>query len=270
MNKNRRLALLFVMIIGLGLWGSWLSVPVSVQGQDRPVIKNGMVEVIVEDTETAVAEALDLTTTFNGYVVEQQQWDDSAGFKYATINVGVPVRNFESLFQSLKRLGMVQNESVMGQDVTDETVDLQSRLDNLYETQTRMRSFLDVATGVSETLKVHQELVVIEDEIGELQGRLNFLDNRSDSATVHIEILPFIPTATPTVTSTATPTPTATPLPEPESWQPGDTAQVAVVQLQDTAQETADIVLYRLIVCGPWLLILGFFFWLGLRIYSRR
>jgi len=61
--------------------------------------------------------------------------------------------------------------------------------------------------------------------------------------------------STETATATATPTPTATPLPTAEVWRPGDTVQVAAVQLQDTAQNTADAAIYNSIVCGPWLLL---------------
>lgn len=271
MNKLTRYALLTTAVWLLSISLLWFGTqPTQASQQDRPVVKRGTVQVMVGDVDTAVAETLDLAATFNGYILEQQQWDDDAHFQYASITIGLPAANFEGLFQALKRLGQLQNEATTGQDVVDETVDLQSRLDNLYENQDRLRSFLDVAQNVTETLKVHQELVQIEAKIGELQGRLNFLTNRADAATITIDILPFIPTATPTPTATATPTPTATPLPTPSTWRPGDTAKVASVQLQEAAQDTADFLIYRLIVCGPWLLLLGLFTFGGWQITKRR
>lgn len=273
MNNFLRLTLLITAVWLGGICFLWVDTQPTLASQERPVIKHGSVQVMVADVATAVAETLDLTTTFNGYILEQRQWDDDAQFHYASLTIGLPADNFEGLLQALKRLGLVQDEAINGQDVVDERVDLQSRLDNLYENQERLRSFLDVARNVTETLKVHQELVQIEHEIGDLQGRLNFLTDRADAATISLDILPFIPTATPTATATATPTPTATPLPTPSTWRPGDTAKVASVQLQDAAQDTADFFIYRVIVCGPWLVLLalvGFGIWRVTKLRKRQ
>lgn len=276
MNKLTRYAITRYALLATAVWLLTISLlwlgtqPAQAVQQDRPVIKRGTVQVMVGNVATAVGETLDLAATFNGYILEQRQWDDEAHFQYASMTIGLPAANFENLFQALKRLGQLQNESATGQDVVDETIDLQSRLDNLYENQDRLRSFLDVAQNVTETLKVHQELLQIEAEIGEVQGRLNFLTNRADAATITIDILPFIPTPTPSPTATATPTPTATPLPTPATWRPGDTAKVASVQLQEAAQDTADFLIYRVIVCGPWLLLLLLFAFGGWQIAKRR
>ena len=270
MNKLIRNTLLITAVWFTGIWLLWLGTQPIQASQDRPVIKRGTLQVMVDDVPTAVGETLDLAATFNGYILEQRQWDDAAQFYYASITIGLPAANFEGLLQALKQLGLLQNESATGQDVVDETVDLQSRLDNLYENQDRLRSFLDVAQNVTETLKVHQELVQIETEIGTLQGHLNFLSDRADASTITIDIIPFIPTATPSPTATATPTATPTPLPTPANWRPGDTAKVASVQLQEAAQDTADFFIYRLIVCGPWLLLLGLCAFGGWHIAKRH
>lgn len=62
--------------------------------------------------------------------------------------------------------------------------------------------------------------------------------------------------------------------PTPQRWQPGDTARLAVGNLQDTAQEKADFAIYYGIVCGPWLLLLlpvGLAaFWLTRRVQHAR
>jgi hypothetical protein len=143
-------------------------------------------------------------------------------------------------------------------------------LDNLYETQSRIRSFMDQARTISQTLRVHQELAQIEDQIGDLQGQANFLANRADAGTIQLSIVPFIPTPTPSPTATPTPSPTPTPLPTPEVWLPADTARLASVRLQDTAQGVGDFLLYRLVVCGPWLLLIGLVAFVGWRVYKRR
>jgi hypothetical protein len=197
-----------------------------------------------------VQTALNLVTGFNGYVLGQQVWEGDGRYRYATLTVGVPAASFEAVLHAFKTLGTVQNEQVTGEDVTDTAVDLTSRLDNLHSNQERVRLFLEQTRYMTETLDVHDQLTVVEGEIGDLQGQKNYLADRADVATITLNIVPFIPTPTPPPTATPTPLPTAV------AWNPADTAQLATVRLTETSQSVADFTLYRLITWTPWLLFL--------------
>ena len=59
----------------------------------------------------------------------------------------------------------VIDESAAGQDVTDEYVDLESRLVNLRATRDRIREFLDQAKDVEQAMKVNSELAAVESEL---------------------------------------------------------------------------------------------------------
>jgi hypothetical protein len=261
-------------LLALGLLLAWLPGAGRVsaqQGDGRLVMKQAALEVMVEDTEAAVARAAALAETFDSYLLRQRVWDgEDRRYRFAEITFGVGSDDFEGLLRALTTLGVVLDESASGEDVTDAHLDLNSQLDNLYETQSRIRSFMDQARTISQTLRVHQELAQIEDQIGDLQGQANFLANRADAGTIQLSIVPFIPTPTPSPTATPTPSPTPTPLPTPEVWLPADTARLASVRLQDTAQGVGDFLLYRLVVCGPWLLLIGLVAFVGWRVYKRR
>lgn len=274
MTNQKRFFTLFAILwlVMAAVW--WSSPPVSAApaaqtGGGRLVIKNGEVAVEVTDTDTAVNAALNLALTYNAYVLQQRVWDGENNYRYAEIQFGVPVAEFENLARDLKTLGVVQDETATGQDVTDATTDLESQLANLYETQARMRTFLEQARTVTETLRIHQELVDIETQIGTLQGNVNYYIDRAASATLLLRLLPFIPTPTPFPTSTPTPTPTPTGLPAANPWHPGDTAQIASVRLTNTFFNLSDFFLYRLIVCGPWLLVFGLVAIPAWRVYRR-
>ncbi|MEM7112193.1 MAG: DUF4349 domain-containing protein [Chloroflexota bacterium] len=240
-----------LLLLGLSVFATQAA---PTQQQDRQVIKDGELVLMVTDTETAVNNALSLLRTFDGYVLEQRSWQNRSGFQFAVIEMGVPQESFSSLMLALKPLGMLQDESVNGEDVTNQAVDLRSRLDNLHENQRRLRGFLEQARTVTETLQIHQELTAIEAEVGSIEGDGRYINGRSAAATLSLRLNPFIPTPTPSLTPTPTPTATPTPLPTAAVWRPGDTAKVASVQLQDTAQATADASLYFLIAWLPPLL----------------
>ena len=86
------------------------------------------------------------------------------------------------------------NETVSGQDVTDEFVDLESRLRNLNATADRIRDFMDQAQDVDESLVVSARLGEVEAEIEQVKGRINFLKDRAAFSTITIQIIPEIPT----------------------------------------------------------------------------
>ena len=68
-----------------------------------------------------------------GYIVSQNMYtaDDQI---YANIRFGVPSAQFETAMRQLGTLGEVLGESASGQDVTEEYIDLESRLENLEAT----------------------------------------------------------------------------------------------------------------------------------------
>lgn len=242
--------------------------------RQRLIIKDGRITVVSEDTETAVDSATQLVVQLGGYIISQRVYDDDLGYRYANMRLAVPVDNFEDALRVLRQLGTVTDESASGEDVTDEFVDLQSKLTNLEATRDRLRSFLDQAENVEQALEVNDELKKIEEEIAVIQGRMNFLRDRAAFSTIDLTIQPWIPTPTPSPTATATPTATPTPLPTPDTWRPGDTAETARVQLQNTSQSAADFTIYYGIVCGPWLvalfLLIAPIVWIAQRLRRRK
>ena len=258
--QKRCFILTIVLFMGLlPLWLLWPgNNPVrAAQVDDRLVIKEATLSLMVPDTSTAVQTALNLAESYNGYVLNQRQWETGDTTTYGELTFGVPAEQFEALLNALRMLGAVEDEQLSGQDVLATAVDLQSRLDNLTSNQTRMRTFLTQTRNTTETLAVHQRLVQVENEINDLQGQLNFYTNRSDAALITLRLTALLPTPTPT------------PLPTPQSWSPGNTAKLAAVRTQENAQAVADFTIYRTITWGPWLLLCGLGSWVFIRIRRR-
>ncbi len=236
------------------------SAAASEQAPQRLIIKDGRMVITVVDTETAVSRATQFVAELGGYIISQSTYDDDQGYKYATMQLAVPVGQFEFTMRELRALGEVTDESSSGEDVTDEYVDLNARLTNLQITRERLLEFLDEAETIDETLEVNEELNKVEEEIAVIQGRIDSLRDRAAFSTIDLTLNPLLPTPTPS------PTPTATPLPTPESWRPGDTAETAVVQLQNSAQNAADFTIFYGILLGPWLIVLLLTLWVVMRL----
>lgn len=249
-----------------GASSEWV-VPVAPQG--RMIVKDGRISITVAETETAVNRISFLVVEVGGYIITQQVYDDDQGYRYATMQLAVPVDRFEESLRTLRTLGQVIDESASGVDVSDEFVDLNSRLDNLEATRLRLVSFLEAATSTDQRLRVNEQIKAVEGEMAVIEGRINYLRDRSSFSTIDVALIPWIPTPTITPTPTNTPTATPTTLPQARDWQPGVTVKVASVQFQNTSQVVADTVLYNAIICGPWLLLLALLGYPAWRIYRQ-
>jgi hypothetical protein len=241
--------------------------------RERLIIKNGEMTLLVQDTDTTIDRLTQVVGDLGGYIISSRVWyQERLGdeYKYATVTLAVPAEEFEHALRRLRGLAIiVTDESASGQDVTDEFVDLESRLRNLQATRDRIREFLDRANTVEEALEVNKELAAVEDEIEQVQGRMNYLVDRASFSTITVHIEPDVPvlTPTPTPTPTVTPTPTATPTPTP--WTASRTASRASNALRTTSRTLAQIVIWLVIAVLPWLAVLALLVWLAVFIAKR-
>jgi predicted lipid-binding transport protein (Tim44 family) len=209
------------------------------------IIKNGEMTLLVADTDRALDQATSVAVDTGGYIVASRTWLED-GFKHAQLTMGVPVDQFEVAQRRLRGLAVqVLNDTASGQDVSDEFVDLQSRLNNQEATAARIRDFLKDAKTVEEALQVNAQLTEVENEIERIKGRMNYLKDRAAFSTLVVTLNPQRPTPTPTSTPTPTPTPT------PAYWQPGKTVEAAGNTLGGLLRGLIDAVIWLGIVVLP-------------------
>jgi hypothetical protein len=210
------------------------------------IIKQGMIHLLVKDTDQSIDRLTQIVSDNGGYIVSNRVWIESyreENYKYATYTIAVPADQFESTLVRLRGLSIrVVDESSTGQDVSQEYVDLQSRLSNLEATRDRIRSFLEQAQTVDESLRINQQLSDIEDQIEQVKGRMNYLSGRAAFSTIAVQLDPELPAA-PTPSATPTPTPT----PTPAGWDPGKTFEHASGMATKTAQFLVDAAIYLVV-----------------------
>jgi hypothetical protein len=252
-------------------------------GPNRLIVKDAVLSLLVQDTNVALQRATQITADEGGYIISSRLWNQpfdaqaDINLLYATLTLAVPVDRFEQTLTRLRELAIhILDESASGQDVTDEYVDLQSRLKNLEATRDRIRAFLDEAKTVEEAIMINEQLSLVEGQIEQVMGRMNYLFDRAAYSTITLTLNPDPPkitptsTPTPTVTPSVTPTPTATPTATPTPWVPGATARVAADTLGTLLRGLVDFLIWFGIVVLPFALPLGLILWGGYRLNKRR
>lgn len=236
----------------------------SLPQTDRMIIKDAVMDLLVDNTDIAIAQVGQMAADYGGYIISSQSFLQNDN-KYATLRIAVPSGNFENVMNNLRSLAIrVIQETASGQDVTAEYVDLESRLENLEATAARVRTFLEEAETVEEALAVNQELSELEAEIEQVKGQMRFYEGRSAFSTITVSLEPQLPTPTPTPTVTPTPTPTPGP-----GWDPGETLQTSAGVLESLVKGTITVLIWFLVIVGPFALVALIIFLLVRWIWKR-
>jgi hypothetical protein len=223
--------------------------------QVRLIIRTADLNLVVADTEATISAVTEMIEANGGWVVNSSLYQYSENVKSGNITVRVPVDGFNSAITAIKGLAVeVTSESSAGQDVTEEFVDLSSRLENLEATADRVRNFLDESRNVEEALAVNQELSRLEGEIEVIKGRMQYLSQSAGFSTISINLTPDI---------------AAQPL-DPQTWRPGLVARESFETLVNALQGIANFLISTAIVLGPLALLFGLPLWLIVRYVLRR
>jgi hypothetical protein len=105
----------------------------------------------------------------------------------------VPQSRFHAVRQRLLGLapdlgGKVACDEVTSQDVTEEYVDLQSRLRNWRAQEVQLLEIMRQARTIPDILAVRNQLAQVQQEIERVAGRLRFLENRVELSTITVEV----------------------------------------------------------------------------------
>jgi Domain of unknown function (DUF4349) len=153
--------------------------PATLGDFGRKVVKTADLGLHSEEVRRSTGRAQQVAATAGGTVLSSQVYrsDDSVT---ADLVLSVSADEFERVLGELRSLGeKVTTDSISGQDVTEEYIDLKSRERNLKATEESMLRLYDRAKNVEEVLSIQRELTGVREDIELVQGRIKYLDQRS-------------------------------------------------------------------------------------------
>lgn len=121
---------------------------------------------------------------------------------YRNVTLRIPNQYFDAFINDLsKGIAYFDRKEISAQDVSEEFVDLQARLNAKQTLEKRYLELLSKANKVSEILEIERELANIREEIEAKQGRLQYLQSRVSMSTISIEMYTEKPQGTGTTVS---------------------------------------------------------------------
>ena len=157
---------------------------------EQKIIKRANLTIESNNIDQIEDKIIELVKNNKGYISDSRNWLDQNKRKYYSFNLKIPAENFNQILEQLsdEEYGKIISRSISSQDVTEQYMDLDIRLDNLLAQEDRYKKLLNQTKKVKEILDIENELNRIRTEIERLQGRKKYLDNQINYSTINVKI----------------------------------------------------------------------------------
>lgn len=159
----------------------------TVAQEERKVIYEAELKIKVQNLKQAQQAMEAAARKEGGYLVESSQ-SRANKEKKGNYVFRIPQESFQDYLKQVEKTAQeMESRNITGKDVTEEYVDLESRLKAKKAVEKRLLEMMKGAKTTEDLLKVSEQLAQVQEEIEQLQGRLKYLENQTVYSTVRIQ-----------------------------------------------------------------------------------
>jgi hypothetical protein len=215
-------------------------VEAQAQQADRLIIRSGAITLVVDDTRAANQALVQLVSEMAGegaFVVSSSERGATGDNPpQISVTIRVPSARFTEVMDRLAAMAVeVVDRTESGQDVTEEFVDVQAKVESLEAARDRLLEIVRTAGTTEELLLAESQLTEREKEIDSLKARLQYLEQSARLSSISIELRPSILNQ-----------------PVAPGWRPSETVRAAVERLAQRFQNFVDRLIVFAIADLPW------------------
>ncbi|MDF2788837.1 MAG: hypothetical protein K0S80_1935 [Neobacillus sp.] len=156
---------------------------------NQMVIYQADLQLRVKKFEETLQNIEEQVSKYGGYISESNVSKDGVEQVSGQITVRIPQKNFQVFLHDAEgQAAEVLQRNLTGTDVTEEYVDLDSRLKSKRVVEERLTSFMQSAQKTEDLLKISADLAAVQEEIETILGRMKYLENQTSLSTVHIAL----------------------------------------------------------------------------------
>ncbi|GAA3876666.1 DUF4349 domain-containing protein [Streptomyces lacrimifluminis] len=153
------------------------------------IIRTVSVSVQVKDVPKALVKVRTTAVNAGGYVgSETTTLDEEEGSESTDIVLRVPVGEYERVLADLEGTGKLLHREAEAQDVTEQVVDVESRISTQRASVNRIRELMEQATKLSDVVTLEGELSRRQADLESLLARQTSLKDRTTLATINLSL----------------------------------------------------------------------------------
>jgi len=154
----------------------------------KKIIKDGSISITTKNIVDSKKNLDVILKKLKAYYESEENYDD-AHFFYYHLKIRVPSENFESFISAIENgKDEITNKSINVRDVTEEYVDIETRLINKKAYLKRYQELLSKANTIKEILEVEEKIRALEEEIESKVGRLKYLSDQVGFSTLTLHL----------------------------------------------------------------------------------
>lgn len=164
--------------------------PANPSADAKKVIQTGSLSIDTGNLASTEEQIMSLVSEKNGSTDRINVVQDNNGQRRATYTLRVPQGSLQKLVDSIANLPdcIVRQKTIGSQDVSEEYIDIQARLENMQRQESRLRELLARANTVDEVLKVENEITRVRTQLDAATGKLKALANRIELSTLQLSV----------------------------------------------------------------------------------
>lgn len=152
----------------------------------KKIIKDGRIGLQVTNLQTAKKQIDSLVKVMGGYYANEnlRNSDQVSGYE---LTIRIPVLNFEKFIYSAENnSAKILYKEIEARDVTEEFVDLESRLNSKRNSLARYNEILKKANTVKDIIEIQNSIRILQEEIESSEGRLRYLNDCVNYSTLNL------------------------------------------------------------------------------------
>ncbi|KOX06398.1 lipoprotein [Streptomyces sp. NRRL B-1140] len=152
------------------------------------IIRTASLTVQVKDVPKALDQARTGVENAGGYVGNETTTRDAEGHERTRVVLRVPAEKYDEVLAGLEGSGKLLDRSAKAEDVTDQVVDVESRIRTQRASVARIRELMDQATRLSDVVTLEGELSTRQADLEALLARQKSLKDRTSLATITLSL----------------------------------------------------------------------------------
>ncbi|GAB2717472.1 DUF4349 domain-containing protein [Streptomyces bullii] len=152
------------------------------------IIRTASLTVQVGDVPKALDDARTTAENAGGFVGDETTTRDEEGHERTRVVLRVPVEKYADVLTDLQGSGQLLERTAKAQDVTDQVVDVESRIKSQRASVARIRALMDEATKLSDVVTLEGELSSRQADLEALLAQQATLKDRTNLATITLSL----------------------------------------------------------------------------------
>ena len=166
----------------------------TVQTEERLVIENADLAIVVKDPKARMAEITALANEFGGFVVSSNLYQSFSPtgqeVPEATIVIRVPAERLDEALTRIKEGAVdLDYENRSGQDVTNIYVDLQAQLKAKQAAEAKLLEIMDQASRAEDVLAIYLQVQQVQTEIEQLKGQIKYYEESAALSSISVRLI---------------------------------------------------------------------------------